>query len=75
MIVKPGAPKLPVIQRKPQGANEVKPGTSIGAKTNDVTGIRWNLRLIKYDVNQNGLTTTRITIATRYKTGTSFIQR
>ncbi len=75
VVIQTGTAQLPVIQGESQGTDQVQAGPGIGTKANDVPGIRRNFGFIQRNVYQNGLTTTRITITTRYRTGTSFIQR
>ena len=49
-VVQPGPAQFLVIQIKTQGANQVKPCSGVGAKTNDVSGVGRNFWLMEYDM-------------------------
>lgn len=49
MIIKPRPPKVLVAEIETQRFDEVQFGPGVGAKTNDIAGIRRNFRLIEND--------------------------
>lgn len=49
-IIKAGSPQLAVFQFKAQWTNQVQLATGVGTKADNITGIRRNLGLVKYDM-------------------------
>ena len=50
VVVQPGPPQEPILQRKPQRLDQMQPGSGIGAETDDVAGVRGNFRLEENDI-------------------------
>ena len=47
VIVEPGPSQSPFFQFEPERSNQMQGGACIGTKAYDVTGVRWNFRLIE----------------------------